>query len=374
MKKISLVFVLLFCASAGLLAQTPAISSVEVNRNGASADVAFRVEVPRRAVASDESMALLPVITDGTYRVSLPAVIVQGKRAARLQQRHDWVSDREIDYVRARFVAPGESLTYRASVAMQQWMEGATLRLESLSWGCCSSEEGNPRTLASNLMPYQQQYTEVVEQPVPDLPKSTGDTLARTFRFVIPESQYRAEEPIYDDDRENALIIYYRQGRSVIDPTFDDNRQTLENLTAAVDALVASRDSRISRIVVAGFASPEGSYLQNDRLAWDRAISVKEHIMKNSGVEDATITVFNGSEDWRGLRALVAASSLADKDQILNIIDTVPTVGDGGAKPRLDALRRLNGGASYNYLYENAFPLLRNGAFIRVYYRNTNTQ
>jgi outer membrane protein OmpA-like peptidoglycan-associated protein len=371
MKKISLILIMLVCA-AGVAAQTPTISSVEVNRNGTSADIAFRLEVPRRVVASDMSMALLPVITDGTYSVSLPAIIVQGKRAARLQQRHDWVSDREIDYSRARFVSPGSVSNYRTSVKMQQWMEGATLRLESLTWGCCSSQTGEVRILASNLMPYEQQWKEVVEQPVPDLPKSTGDTLARTFRFVIPESQYRADEPIYDEDRENALIIYYRQGRSAIESAFSDNAQTLENLSAAVDALVASRDSRISRIVVAGFASPEGSYSQNDRLAWERAVSVKEYIMKNSGVADQTITVFNGSEDWRGLRAMVEASSLADKARILDIIDTVPAVGEGGAKPRLEALRQLNGGDSYRYLYDNLFPQLRNGAFIRVYYRNTN--
>jgi outer membrane protein OmpA-like peptidoglycan-associated protein len=372
MKKIFPLLVILLCAGAKVVAQEPAISSVEVKRNGASADVTFRLDVPSRVVKSDESVALLPVLTDGNYRVSLPAVIIQGRRAAKLQQRYEWVADKEIDYSRARFVEPGTTLDYRASVVMQQWMEGATLRLESASWGCCSSEIDGTRILASNLMPYVEQYREVVEMPDPVLPKSTGDTLARTFRFVIPESQYRADEPIYDEDRENALIIYYRQGRSAIEPGFSDNTQTLRNLTAAVDALVASNDTNISRIVVAGFASPEGNYNQNDRLAWERAVSVKEYIMQNSRVADETITVFNGSEDWRGLRTIVAASSLVDKTQILNIIDTVPAVGEGGAKPRLEALRNLNGGASYRYLYDQAFPLLRNGAFIRVYYRNTN--
>jgi outer membrane protein OmpA-like peptidoglycan-associated protein len=370
MKKIYILLAILFCAAARVSAQEPTVSSVAVNRNGASAEVSFRLDVPSRMVKSNESAALLPVITNGTYKVSLPAVIIHGKRASRMQQRYEWVAGQEIDHSRARYTAPGTTYDYRASVAMQQWMEGATLNLESVTWGCCESEAGTTRILASNLMPYTQQYTEVVEMPAPVLPKSTGDTLARTFRFVIPESQYRADEPIYDEDRANALIVYYRQGINAIDPAFNDNRRTLNNLTAAVDALVASRDSRISRIVVAGFASPEGNFTSNDRLAWDRAVSVKEYIMRNSGVADETITVYNGSEDWRGLRSIVEASTLADKAEIVRIIDTVPAIGENGTKPRLEALRRLNGGASYRYLYDNAFPLLRNGAFIRVYYRN----
>jgi len=95
--------------------------------------------------------------------------------------------------------------------------------------------------------------------------------------------------------------------------------------------------------------------------------------MKNAPIKSSDIILYNGSEDWRGLRALVAASNLYDKAEILRIIDSVPIVSsDGKQKERLQQLKELNGGVSYRYMEGNFYPLLRNGAYIRVYYDNKN--
>lgn len=378
MKKISILLLILVCSGYAARAQAlpgmADLSSVEILRDGDQADVSFRIEAPARIVKGKYTLALLPVITDGEYRVSLPAVIIPGKRAEKSQVRYGWVSGREIETTRSVTLRPGTAMNYSASVEMQPWMENATLVLENMSWGCCSSETGPVRTLAENILPpepVEETYIEIVEYPEVPGPQTTGDTLALTFRFVIPESEWNADEPIYDDDREKALIVYYQQNSSTIHSGYGTNQLILTNLLAAVNSITGSPDSEVSRIIVAGFASPEGAYTYNDRLAWERAVSVKEYIMKNTTVPDAMISLYNGSEDWSGLRALVAASEIADKAQVLKIIDTVPALSaDGQQKLRLQRLQQLNGGATYRYLYDNFFPRLRNGAFIRVYYRN----
>jgi outer membrane protein OmpA-like peptidoglycan-associated protein len=261
------------------------------------------------------------------------------------------------------------SVNYSASVPFQQWMEGATLILESYSWGCCSSEAYQDNPMANNILinvPCEQ-----IPASVPVPAQTTGDVLASTFSFVIPESQWNEAEPIYDEDRDKALIVYYRLGKNDIQLDFENNRMTINNMLAAVNTILESPDSRISRIVVAGFSSPEGPFLQNDKLAWERAITIKEYIMKNTRMQECLIHVYNGSEDWRGLRAMVASSNLHDKAEILRIIDTVPILSaDGRRKERLEQLQRLNGGGSYRYMQRYFFPMLRNGAFIRVYYNN----
>jgi hypothetical protein len=69
---------------------------------------------------------------------------------------------------------------------------------------------------------------------------------------------------------------------------------------------------------------------------------------------------------------MVAESDLYDKAEILRIIDTVPLFSvDGRRKERIQQLKELNGGISYRYMLEHFFPLLRNSAFIRIYYSNT---
>lgn len=376
MKRITILLLLLFSAGsspaqfAGGLAE---ISGVTVDRSGCDVTISFRGWTEKRNMGANTRLAMLPVITNGQYRISLPAVIVQGRNARLLESRSEWISGRVINYSDAWMTQPGESFEYRASVEFQAWMEGADLVLESVAWGCGSAHHYQPEMLSGNILP-----AVIREEPAPVLavlpepgPQSTGDTLALTFSFVIPEAQWNKAEPIYDEDRQQALIVYYRVSRSNIEPEFNGNEMILTNLIAAVNTILESSDSRVSRIIVAGFASPEGSFDFNDRLAWERAVSVKEYIMKNTGIQDRLISIYNGSEDWRGLRMLVESSDLYDKQQILTLIDTVPILApDGRSKLRLERLKEIDGGRTYRYIQENFFPKLRNGAFIRVYYEN----
>jgi hypothetical protein len=143
-------------------------------------------------------------------------------------------------------------------------------------------------------------------------------------------------------------------------------------MISCIRAIQASKDSRIVRIIIAGFASPEGSFLFNDRLAWERAVSIKEVVLNNTNLSNRAVNIYNGSVDWRGLYRLVAESDMYHKYQILNVIDFTPTWGDARHLSRLDELKRLNGGEPYRYMLANIFPLLRNAAYIKVYYENVN--
>jgi outer membrane protein OmpA-like peptidoglycan-associated protein len=375
-KRFVLLSAALLCGMATWAAQ-PELTDVEVLRAGDNAEVTFTLTAKRGVVKSNYAMALQPVITDGEHSVSLSPVVIRGKRAERLDVRYEWASGVAVDDRDVTYMRPKETIDYSDEVEFQYWMDGAELQLESITWGCCSSEEG-ATMLADNILPTEPEYIEIVEYPVipePE-PESTGDVMARTFKFVVPESEYNPGEPVlYDDDREQAIVIYYRQDNSVIQPTYSTNKLALANLDAAVKAIMDSEDSEISRIVIAGFASPEGYYSRNDRLAWERAVAVKEYIIKNNSIPDADIQLYNGSEDWHGLRMLVEASDMQEKEQILAIIRDYPVLGDDGtSRPRRQELQKLNGGKTYQYLYDNFFPKLRSGAFIRVYYRNTNDQ
>lgn len=376
MKKIILLLIASLacvCAQAQWDADKIQVSGTSVSRAGEKALVSFSADIAPRAVKSNRTLAYLPVITDGEYQVELPAILISGKRAQKKVQRYEWVSGRVIDYQYTVSAQAGDVFRYRASVPYQPWMEGADLMLEGLEWGCCSAESSPNVLLASGILPGQPKVEApiVVVEPAPEpvpAPQTTGDTMAETFSFVIPASEWNENEPVYDEDREKALIVYYRQGRNVIEPGYGENRMILTNLVAAVNTIVESADSDVERIVVAGFASPEGAFEVNDRLAWNRAVSVKSYILENTEIGADRITLYNGSEDWRGLRALVAGSAMPEKLQVLNIIDNVP-LGEG-SKQRLNEIKRLNGGSTYQYLLDHYFPKLRNGAFIRVYYRN----
>ena len=339
-------------------------TQVEVERTDSLVSVFFQVETDRRAVTGKSLEMYMPVITDGVYSVSCPPVVVHSKQAAISLERHEWAAGTVLDLEDARYIGNNSRMSYAAAVPAQGWMDGADLRLETLWMGCSDAETWQGQPIASLDRTEPQPIPVVV---VEEVPSTTGETLARAFNFVLPDSQWNDKDPIYDDDRENALIVYYRVAISRIDHDFMDNRRTLRNLIAAINLLRTSEDSRVKRIVIAGFASPEGTFEFNDRLAWDRAVSIKEYIMNQTGMRDSDISLYNGSEDWRGLRAMVAASSMPERQRILDIIDTYPIKDAAGRKVRLEELKKLNEGVPYRYMFDHYFPRLRNGAFIRVY-------
>lgn len=186
----------------------------------------------------------------------------------------------------------------------------------------------------------------------------------------IGAANNRLVEEFIDRNREGSLIVYYELDSRTIDRNYRDNAASLARIREAVRTIEESEDSQVARVVIAGFASPEGLQSYNERLAWDRALRIKEWLLEQTGLTEEKVRVYNGAEDWRGLRKLVEESDLADKNQVLEIIDRAPQTDD--ANGRLAQLKRINNGETYRYLFERLFPELRNAAYIKVYFENND--
>lgn len=370
-KKISFLFVMLFWSVAvgAQLSLEPGRTSVV--RDGDSVRVTIRAVIPRRSVPQGMTFIHAPLITDGTWKVSLPALVVQGRRAEVAWQRHEWAAGIVSRNGEAYHVENGGTVDYSACVPFQHWMFGSRIEMETVAAGCGETSVERS-TLVGHILPPPPKPEPVIIPPPPPAPvPSVGEMLAETFSFVLPASEFDPDEPIrfYDDERDNALTIYYRINKYDIDSNYAENRQTLINLLAAIDAIASSGDVRVEKVVVAGFASPEGPFAFNDRLAWERAVSVKEYIMKNSSMPDEAILIFNGSLDWRGMRRFVSADSgMPFRKEVLELLDSRPELDLTAQAALMNRLRALGGGRVWSYLADRIFPLLRNGAFIRVYF------
>lgn len=384
MKKI-IILALFLSTAAALSAAQPAqgriqIGDLHTEDAGETLKVGFTARIAPRAVKRNHTLVFVPVIEGGGYRQSLSPVVVHGKGSRIARQRREWVARQVAGYENAAVASNGTAINVSAEVPFQKWMSGASLVFESVEGGCCRYDRLEDALFAENIIVRAEPEPVVVvaerePEPIPEpvwVPRTVADSLSVAFTFVLPMSEFDPDEPfkIYDDERENALIVYYRLGRLNIDPAYMDNAHTLSNLTSVIDMIMASSDSRVERIVVAGFSSPDGSFEVNDRLAFDRAVSVKKHLIETTPAKDYQIMIHNGSTDWRGLRAMVERSALPEKQQIISIIDNTPVWDAQRQVGRLGELMRLNGGRTYRYLYNEYFPYLRNGAFIKVYYEN----
>lgn len=380
MKKIftvAIFFLLASTAAAQIADGRVKVTDIRVESNGETVDVAFTAEVAPKAVKRNHTLILAPVIAGEGFCQSLPPIVVQGKSSRVARERREWVARQTAGNEDAVYTVNGRTVTMTATVPLQKWMFGSGLVLESVEGGCCAYDKLNDEVLAENIIATPAPQPVAVIEPEPEaepvwIPRTVADSLSTAFTFVVPASEFDPDEPftIYDEERENSLIIYFRVGRTDIDAIYMDNALTMANLSGVINMIVNSEGSSVSRIVVAGFSSPDGSFQHNDRMAFDRAVSVKKFIMEATGVDDHKIRAFNGSVDWRGLRVMVEKSDLPEKHQVLSIIDNTPIWDSRRQVGRHGELMRLNGGSTYRYLLAEYFPYLRNGAFIKVYYEN----
>lgn len=377
MKKIftlTILFMLTVTASMAQVANGRVrVNNLRVEDLGETAKVSFSATVDPKAVKRNHSLVFIPVIVNEGYRQSLSPVVIQGKGSRIARERREWVAQQVAEYDNAIYAENDQTVTMTASVPFQKWMLGSDLIFESVEGGCCTYGKLNDVLFAENIITRPEPEPVVIVDATPVwVPVSIADSLSTAFTFVVPFSEFDENEPfkIYDDERENSLVVYYRVAKHDIDAAYMDNAHTLSNLTAAINMIMESTDSKVEKIVVAGFASPEGSFELNDRLAFERAVSVKRYLMETTGARDQQIMVFNGSVDWRGLRAMVAKSNLPERRQVLSIIDNTPIWDSQRQVGRLGELMRFNDGRTYRYLLNEYFPYLRNGAFIRVYYEN----
>lgn len=409
MKKIFLILVITaFAGTASLAAQDTRVKidsiRVELTADG-RAEVSFTMEPEAKSVGSRNALHYMPEIYGGGKSVKLPGILVEGKRAKIIDGRDEVSRRLGIDMKNTRTVSPGGLLRYSTAVPYEDWMAGAELRFEIIAIGCNMTSDFRAETIAENLFRGDTARivrTWEIEPEYVAPPKTVADIEAERFSFVAHISEFeKAREDIvegvtFDDNmllhlgkavgmekqgyvekfvernKPGSLIIYYRQNRTDIDPDYMDNHIWLRQLIDAVKAIEASADSRVLRLVIAGFASPEGTPDHNDMLAWERAQTMKNLITEKTMLDEDKIRVYNGSEDWLGLRSMVESSilSIKEKEDVLRIIDTLPREEGSAKDGRLGELQRLNGGRTYKYLYENIFPELRNAAYIKVYYEN----
>ena len=147
------------------------------------------------------------------------------------------------------------------------------------------------------------------------------------------------------------------------------NQQYLDKITNTLDKVFADPSIRILGIDISGYASPDGPYALNVRLADRRMARLKSYIMSRYDISDSLITTQSTPEDWEGLEQLILNSSADDlphKDALLDIIRSDRSLD---AKER--AIRRYS--ADFLYLKRSVLPRLRRSEYVIRYARHSRT-
>ena len=150
----------------------------------------------------------------------------------------------------------------------------------------------------------------------------------------------------------------------------EENKQTLKDLFTFMDKYPV-----VENIQIIGWASPEGELNRNQELSGNRSKTAKSWFDKEYNniiakqakaqkvkpaelKKDFKFDLEDKGEDWDGFLAAVAASSIKDKDQILNVIRS-----QAGHAQRQEQIRNMI--AIYNEIDKDILPSLRR-AIIKI--------
>ena len=119
---------------------------------------------------------------------------------------------------------------------------------------------------------------------------------------------------------------------------------------------------RLDNVEVTGFASPDGGYDINDRLASNRRAVAQKYVdqqMKKAGANGSIDTKYT-AEDWDGFKQLVQASNIQDKDVILRVLSMYQDPEEREAQIR-------NISSAFRELADGILPQLRRSRLIANY-------
>lgn len=163
--------------------------------------------------------------------------------------------------------------------------------------------------------------------------------------------------------------VYFALNKATIIPTHDSNA---ESMVEFIDGVVAAAHSgHIDHIDVYAYASPEGPFLNNNRLSVERCNVVADYISRHVNVPLKDIHTYPGGVAWEGLRTLVIENPHTPyRSAVLRILDEyIPdacTNRDMSDICRV-SLMSIDNGHTYRWMLENLFPRLRYSLVIYTY-------
>ena len=302
--------------------------------------VGMDITVPADMKLSTNSMlTLTPILMekDGEgANKALPSIYVYGRTRQLVAERTGKIPADAFEVLR-RDNGDDQVIRYTARVPYEKWMNGSDLKIMGMINGCanCLKEENIGYVSPILLKRY-------APQPVPT--------------FVKPAAEIKER-----NEKGNAYLDF-PVNQTVIYPNYRRNPFELAEINRTINVVKDNPDTEITGIELHGYASPEGSYANNTRLAEGRSQALKNYIMKEYGLGEGMFKVQSTPEDWAGYRKYIESSDFAKKNEVLSIMDSDEKNLDT-KEYRIKALD----GQMYRTILNDCYPALRHTDYVIHY-------
>lgn len=335
MKRLALLLLLAAGATGSRAMDVPSLGIGNLTIDADTSAIVLRMDVNPGHLrpGSDAELIVTPVLSsaDGAAAYSMPPVVIAGRTRYIRNLRNPSALPAGAEQLRA-----GDSRTtaYTARLPYSPDMVRSRVSLDVRRSGCCGkSDSASTRPVAE---------IDLAEKP-----------------FEAPE--FVADVPVVADGKtvelHGSALVSFRVNRTEIDPLYMNNPAELHKITGTIEQAFAVPDATITGITIHGFASPEGRYSNNERLAAGRTLALKEYVQQRYALADSIFTTSSTPEDWAGLRDTVAVLALPDKAALLEVIDSdmEPDARDAELRRRFPD--------TYAYLLRAIYPSLRHSDY-----------
>jgi len=340
---ISIAFALIFTMIPDLYAQEyysdqMAVDNLTISKEADITAVSMDINLSNLNLNKNEMIIITPVIVSLTTedKAQLEPFTVIGKLRNRVLHRSynslgkvvfNYPEDNRV----VRKNGTSLSIQYTTSLPYDEWQRNAQLILKTEVIGCADCLDNEPdKFLSDRILP---------EIFVPEYNNP----------YIVPEV-----EEVKQRSETYSAYLNYMVGRWNLLRDFKNNAVELKKVEDIILELKNDPDLSISDFTIIGYASPEGTSQSNLLLSQRRAESFATFIEGKYEYNKDQFKIEWIGEDWNGLREAVAASELANKNDIIEIINSVsdPDARDG-------KIIALDNGVTYRRLLNDYYPPLR---------------
>jgi len=289
-------------------------------------------------------------VENAENRLVLPTVVYSGTIRYRYERRREELSGiypMEPYYI-YKGIKKDESyeLDYALSLPYYSWMEHASVTYREYTHDCSGNNLTAEGVLLADLIPVPV-YVE------PEIWKPNPAHYQSLVSFLVPE---------VEEVKARASMISLNIGFPVnvveVRSSFGNNEKELMRADSLVESLQDNDLLTINGVSICGYASPEGKYAVNERLAKGRSLNFKQYLVDkypdNAYIRNARTSWV--PEDWERFGKMVEGSDIVAKQEVLAIVNDNNIAPD--TKDHM--LQQITWWSSnYKIILKEMFPKLR---------------
>ena len=273
------------------------ILNKEIKKKGDMVNVSMDLNLDNVKLASNKGLVYTPIILNDNDTLKLPSVEVMGRKRYIYYQRNKKTASQNPLIVAKRDKDAPQTIHYAYSTPYQDWMKNSQFAISNDACGC------NQQLLGDNHL------------------TPSGEAL------YTPENLYQAylqpkAEGVKVRQENGTARLNFRINKSDIVANLGNNSDELANIRKTLDLVKNDSDVTITSIILHGYASPDGKYANNEKLARSRTQALYQHLLKTYPIAKSLFKVNSTAEDWDGTLAYINSHDIPQKEAALKIINS----------------------------------------------------